>query len=641
MGLGTDLSLNLKREPARASTTTGAGARGLAPAARFRLPRFPPATLAGRLALTIAVVIVVVIAGLGWYLSVTARDFYLAVLEDDLRNEALLISDIVGREQSTASGGEDLDALAKRLGEQLAVRITIMGRDGVVLGDSAASPERMESHRARPEVAAALRDGVGISVRTSDTVGTDFIYVAVVPLETANIVRVAVPTRRVDEVVAPILAGVRLGAVGAAVVGAVVGVSVARRIAEPLERLRQQAHAVATGRLDVRVEPATTHELGEVGRAFNLMTQQVRGSLLAVEAARARVESTLANLKDGVVVTDDRGAVVQVNAAAKRLLGISSAYVGMPFVQIARDHDLAKLLSDALEGTQSQSGTIEHARGGRTLEATAQRIESPSEQLAVVVLRDVTDLRKLEGVRREFVANVSHELRTPLASIRALVETLETGAIDEPEVAADFLRRIVHEVDRLAVLVNDLLDLARLETGRVMLRRESLEPREVLTAAVERLRPQIARAGLTLSTQVPDDLPAMNADRARVEQVMLNLVHNAIKFTPAGGTITVSARGEENSIVVTVADTGVGISEDEAPRLFERFYKADRARSTEGTGLGLAIAKHIVQAHGGTIWVESSPGAGARFSFRLPLAEPVDPARTNRETWSPERLVTH
>ena len=604
------------------------GSSTAAPENRLGLPRFPPSTLAGRLALTYAVVIVVVVTVLGQYLSVTAREFYLSGLTTDLTDDAILISDIVERTQPLPAGadedGVDLDALAKSLGDQIGNRITIIARNGTVVGDSSAMPATMESHRDRPEVVAALGGEVGVTSRWSETLDAEFMYVALLRSGADHVIRVGVPTTRIETAVAPIENGVRLGALIAAIIVAVVGVGVARRIAEPLDRLRQQANAVATGRLDERVEPAATYELGEVGRAFNLMTNQVRTSLSEAEAARARLESTLASLKDGVVVTDERGIVVQMNASASRMLGVSSGVAGLPFVQISRDHELAGLLSSALDGAVTRSGTVEYARTRRILEATAQRISSPSERLAIIVLRDVTELRKLEGVRREFVANVSHELRTPLASIRALVETLETGAIDEPELAADFLRRIVNEVDRLAVLVDELLDLARLESGRVILRRERLRPAEVLSGALDRLRPQISRAGLTLRNEVPDELPDIDADRARVEQVMLNLVHNSIKFTPAGGTITVSARAEPSAIVVTVADTGVGVAPDEIPRLFERFYKADRARSSEGTGLGLAIAKHIVQVHGGSIWLESSPGAGSRFFFTLPRARDAE-----------------
>jgi two-component system phosphate regulon sensor histidine kinase PhoR len=230
-------------------------------------------------------------------------------------------------------------------------------------------------------------------------------------------------------------------------------------------------------------------------------------------------------------------------------------------------------------------------------------------------------LRRLETVRREFVANVSHELRTPLASIRAVVETLEAGAIDDPDVSVEFLGRIVGEVDRLAALVDDLLDLARIESGRVHLHLEPLDPRTLLTGAAERLRPQIERARLNLEIDIPAGLPPVLADRARIEQVVLNLVHNAIKFTPPDGTITVKAERAGQMLITSIIDTGSGIPEAELSRLFERFYKADKARRSDGTGLGLAITKHIVQAHDGEVTAESEPGHGSIFSFTLPCAE--------------------
>jgi two-component system phosphate regulon sensor histidine kinase PhoR len=211
-------------------------------------------------------------------------------------------------------------------------------------------------------------------------------------------------------------------------------------------------------------------------------------------------------------------------------------------------------------------------------------------------------------------------LRTPLASIKAMVETLEAGAVDDPDVAGDFLRRIVGEVDRLAALVDELLDLARLETGRVTLRLEALDPADLIGRAAERLRPQLDRARLRLELDLPLDLPSVRADRARVEQVVLNLLHNAIKFTPPGGEIAIQAVPDGERLRVAVRDSGVGVDPEELPRLFERFYKADKARRSDGTGLGLAIAKYIVQAHGGLIWAESTTGQGATFTFTLPIA---------------------
>ncbi|HEX5500575.1 MAG TPA: ATP-binding protein, partial [Thermomicrobiales bacterium] len=394
----------------------------------------------------------------------------------------------------------------------------------------------------------------------------------------------------------------------------------AGRIAEALSDLRRQAALVAAGRLEATVAPATTRELDEVGQAFNAMTRRLAAATAERDRASGRLETMLANLTDGVVISDDRGAVLRLNPAAARMFDVSPLFAPRPFIEVCRDHELAALLAQALAAPDVVvvHDTVELTRTGRTLEATAQRLDAGGERIGLLVLRDVTELRRLEGVRRDFVANVSHELRTPLTSIRALVETLEAGAIDDPDVAVPFLRQIVGEIERLTTLVDDLLDLARLESGRLALDRRPLDPATTIERAANRLQPQVERAGLTLRTSAPAGLPPMLADPGRVEQVLLNLVHNAIKFTPPGGSIVVSAAVAGEAVEVSVADSGVGIAAAAVPRLFERFYKVDRARHSEGTGLGLAIAKHIVEAHGGAIRAESAPGRGATFTIALP-----------------------
>jgi two-component system, OmpR family, phosphate regulon sensor histidine kinase PhoR len=369
------------------------------------------------------------------------------------------------------------------------------------------------------------------------------------------------------------------------------------------------------------VRPAGARELGDLARAFNAIAADLRRLVTEQERSRARLEATLANLNDGVVITDEAGTVVRLNAAASRMLGTTSEEaVGQPFVVASRDHDLAGLLNAALAADTSRTATVAFGRDGRVLETSAQPFSGGGERLGLMVLRDVTELRRLERVRREFVANVSHELRTPLASIRAVVETLEAGAVDDPAVAGEFFRRIIAEVDHLVGLVDELLDLARLESGRAVLTAEVCDPVELLMRAVERLRTQVERAGLVIRVEVVPGLPHVWVDRGRIEQVLINLVHNAVKFTPEGGEIVVGAGLTDGMLRVSVRDTGVGIAAEDLSRVFERFYKTDAARRSAGSGLGLAIAKHIVQGHGGTIWAESTPGHGATFSFTIPLA---------------------
>ena len=586
-----------------------------------------PRTIRWRLALTYVGLILIVMSALGAYLVVMTRALYTDRLADQLEAQARLISEVVAPQLAAGEGIDGIDPVVKRLGSRTKARLTVIGAGGVVLGDSTVDPTTMENHATRSEIVAALAEGTGRTERHSGTIGIEALYVAV-PIRTTPgaVARVSLPLAEVDRAIGRVQRDVIAAAVIAAALATAAAIFIAGRITRPLTELRLHATAVAAGFLDIAVHPADTRELGDLGRAFNAMTVELRDLVHEIDQARSRLEAVLASLVDGVVITNADGIVVRINDAAARLLGANGRdAVGRPFVAVCRDHELAGLLRAALASPGSRALTVEHGLEPRILDAVAQAIVGGSELLGLVVLRDMTELRRLETVRREFVANVSHELRTPLASIKAVVETLEAGAIDDPAVRMDFLGRIVHEVDRLAGFVNELLDLARIESGRVALRPEILAPAELLRRGVERLRPQIERARLNLEFDLPAGLPPVLADGPRIEQVLLNLVHNAIKFTPAGGTIVAAATATATSGMVQfmVRDTGVGVAEEELPRLFERFYKADKARRSDGTGLGLAIAKHIIQAHGGAIWVTSRPDQGSTFCFTLPIASPT------------------
>jgi two-component system phosphate regulon sensor histidine kinase PhoR len=568
------------------------------------------------------VVIVAVMAGLAAYLFSAARDLYTERLADQLGDQARLAALRVEPALSAGGARDEIAPLIASLRGVIDSRVTVVALDGTVLGDSAGDPWTMENHAGRPEIVAALAGGEGRSQRQSTTEDQQNLYVAV-PIgdPPLGVARTAVPLATVNQTVWRLQRDVLVAAAIAAILATLLSLVVAERINRGLQRLRRHAQAVSSGHLDVILETDSTLEIGDVGRSFNAMTADVRRLVDEIEQGRVRLEAVLASLRDGVIITDAEGLVVRLNGAAATLLETTpEAATGEPFLVVCRDHELAGLLRLALATGQPRVASVEHGLGRRVLDAWAQGVSGAREQLGLVVLRDVTDLRRLEQVRREFVANVSHELRTPLASIRALVETLEAGAVDDPAMAVAFLGRIVGEVDRLTALVDELLDLARLESGRVNLRLEEIDAGELVRGGVRRLAPQIERARLELVVELPEDLPPVSADRGRVEQILLNLVHNAIKFTPAGGRIEVSAARSGDQVRIQVRDTGVGISPDELPRVFERFYKIDKARRSDGTGLGLAIAKHIVQAHGGTIWVESVPDGGATFSFTLPLA---------------------
>ena len=380
---------------------------------------------------------------------------------------------------------------------------------------------------------------------------------------------------------------------------------------------------MAQGDLSARLFPTTRDEVGALTDAVNHVAAQLRGEIQSLSAERGRLAAILANMADGVLITDAEGLVQLINPAGARLLNITEGQaLGRSYAQVVRHHELIDLWRRCREQRACQADMIELDRRDVVVQAIVTPFQQDQAAGYLVILQDLTQVRRLETVRRDFISNISHELRTPLAGLRALTDTLREGALEDPPAARRFLDRMDVEVDAMTQLVQELLELARIESGKAPMRLTPTAPAEIVLPAIERLQPQAERAGLTLSVAAPADLPLVLADAERMRQVVSNLAHNAIKFTPAGGTVEVrAARGEDAgapAVIVSVRDTGVGISTVDLPRIFERFYRADRARSRGGAGLGLAIAKHIVQSHGGRIWVESVEGRGSTFYFALP-----------------------
>jgi len=574
-----------------------------------------------RIAVAFMVLIIVCIGGLSAYLVHFVRGNYLDNLELQLTSQAQLVGDTT--ETYFISGQtEEVDVLAKRLGRQIGARITIIDEDGVVLGDSDKNPAAMENHGNRPEVIEAVSSGVGSSIRYSTTLGCDMMYVAVpvtVKGDVVSISRIALPLTEINKSLGHINRIVIAGAAIAAIIAILVAIYISRATTEPVKELTQMSKRMAEGELDQKVGVSSRDEIAELAGAFNQMAAKLKEMVSLLTAERDKMFAILSNVADGILVLDSEGRVTMINQAASRILQLGEhKALGHTFIEVVHDHELDDVLQRSLKTGEQQTGLVETELGKQFLGVIATPLRGQSG--SVVLLQNLTELHRLETVRRDFVANISHELRTPVASLKVLAETLQEGVVDDPTVAREFLTRINLETDRLAQMVNELSELSRMESGEVSLKTTPADISEVVARAVERLRMQADRAQVSLVVDIPAELPRVLADKERVEQVLVNLLHNAIKFTPSHGTIDVSAKAEGDNMLVSIVDTGVGIPADDLPRIFERFFKADKARAGGGTGLGLAIAKHIVEAHGGRIWAESIEGKGSTFTFTMPVS---------------------
>lgn len=560
------------------------------------------------------------------YSSDKIRDTYKENVRTNLLARARLTEDRLG---GLISGHDRnaIDSLCTVFGDLTRTRVTVIDMNGLVLGDSERDPETMENHATRPEIIEAYSGNVGVQTRFSNTLQKNMMYVAVPSMHdgaTVGVVRTALPVSEIEQAMSSLNTKIALVGLALTLLATMVTFLIFRRISRPLAELKDGADRFARGEFNNPVPVPDTEEIGALAEAMNRMASQLNERILTIIQQRNEQNAVLSSMIEGVVAIDPGERVLNLNEAASRLLGVDQGWArGRLVDEVITNAELRGFAHEALNSGSPVEGEIvlpgdepRYLRVHGMLLRTAEGNRSG----AVMVINDSTRLRKLEGIRRDFVANVSHELKTPITSIRGFVETLIDGALENRADTERFLYIIDKQASRLSAIVEDLLALSRIEKES---EREEIElsmqaVRPVLQAGMQACESRVQKREAHLRLECDQSLMArMNA--RHLEQAVINLIDNAIKYSSPGSTITLSAYKDNDEVVIDVQDEGCGIDAKHLPRLFERFYRVDKARSREvgGTGLGLAIVKHIALAHHGSVHVKSTVGEGSIFSIRL------------------------
>ena len=534
-----------------------------------------------------------------------------------------------------------LQEMARDLGSRAAARVTLVAADGTVIADSAvrdADLSAVENQQEVPEIQQAFATGHGQEVRASRTTGERTMYQAIVMNQPQDaqpiVVRVGLPMALFDRQISELQQNVVLALGVAFFVAGLLSIWLARSVTKPISDIAQAAQLLGADRQTVPIRTIRKDEVGLLATTLNDVADQLHAKIDELSEDRAQLLAMLTSMVEGVMVLDYRSHVLQVNPALERMFGVTRAEArGRPCAELFRNQQLNDLVTAILRSRTNHEDEIVLSFTGRCLhvEASVAGGERENEACVVLVFHDITELRRLEKIRKDFVANVSHELRTPLTSIKGYVEALLDGAKDDPASSVKFLDIILKQSDRLNLIIEDLLELSKIESGDIFFREEPIDLRPIIERTLSMIKPIADKNGHRLVSSVDDTLPSIAGDEGRLVQVLTNLLDNAVKYTPAGGTITVEAKLlpeigitdlAGRTIELIVADAGIGIPEQDRPRVFERFYRVDKARSRElgGTGLGLAIVKHIVEGHGGQVWVEANQPQGSRFVVRFPVS---------------------
>ena len=576
------------------------------------------------------IIIVVSLTAMALYTSRTLRVAGQESVVESLKVQANIVEQLVAGRLSPERATE-IDALLKQLGRKISTRITVAMPSGLPLGDSQEDPAKMDNYAVRPEVKEALAGKTGIATRYSYTVNANMVYVAVPVMidgRLAGIVRTGIPVSAMRSTLFTIYEEIFAGGIVIVLLAAIIGFYASRKISLPITELKRGAIRFADGDLHYRLDVPNSEEFAALAEAMNAMASQLHARITTITQQRNELEAVLSGMVEAVLVIDAHENIRSVNEAAEKLFQIDSSKVkGRKVQEAIRNTDLRRFVTETLLREEPLEGDILilgdpekflQAHSAILRDADGNTVS------ALVVLNDVTRLKALENIRRDFVANVSHELKTPITSIKGFLETLREGALKDPEHAERFLDIIIKHTDRLTAIVDDLLSLSRIERdaekGEIALQDRGIA--EVLDAVGKACRKRAQLKNIKLEWEADDTIVAQ-INATLLEQAIVNLVDNTVKYSEPDQTVIVRAEKTGEEVVIKVVDEGCGIPRDHLERIFERFYRVDKARSRKvgGTGLGLAIVKHIVSAHGGRITVESSLGRGSTFSIYLPVAE--------------------
>ena len=548
--------------------------------------------------------------------------------ENLARNARLARRQLISSPSPEAQGSR-MDELAEEIGRALGVQVTVISASGRLLADSGLAPgasEREESRADRPEVIAARKKGIGSSVRRSPMGGGDLLYLAL-PIDTGpvsgGVIRLAMSLREIEETIGKMRGLLLLAGALAFLLAVAVSFGAGVIVRRGFDEVYNAVEKISRGDFSYRIASRRRDELGELARTMDRLASEVEAHLSELRNERDRLEAILEGMTEGVMVTNASGDILLVNSAFRDFFpSLPEFEDGTPIpLEAVRSTEVQDAVRGMLSRSASRMEREVEVLPARTLTLHAKRERAEKESNLVLVFHDITEVKRLAGIRREFTANVSHELRTPLTAIQWASQTLEVTAHSDPEATRRFASTINRHARRLSALVEDLLELGRIESKEEHVRPEEVSIRSTLDSVAHTLAPVVEKKGVHLDMEVPEEADHVWADPAALERILINLAENGVNYSSEGSRISVSgALREDGFVEVSVADQGDGIPPEHLSRIFERFYRVDSARSREngGTGLGLSIVKHLVQEMGGDVWVESAPGRGSTFRFTIP-----------------------